>query len=390
MNPSVTTITNLEGAADRERQAAGTSIRQIANSLSERAQSDALVVAASLVVERAVRTARADGAVLLVTRPAPAASIVCEIDADGDTPRVSEMKSDASRHLAATLPASWHRFSIQIASADGGRWGSLVVGRRVGAFDREQRRRLLRLAQDAALLIRTARGAEQNGNVSAVRAATHLIRNSLNTIALCADVMLQTRTTPPQGRAKIELMRRVAHETTGFLEDMADAVRGATAPDARESSWTPLPDLVAAAQSRVRQAAAVRDVQVSLEVSEDCPAVLGDRAKLIRALHAVLTYAVAETGDGTVRVRAEPAAGPHGGIRLRIAFGGPDSAAPAPPPKDLGPFDPSAMSQSREWMRLSVAQATIAGHGGSMWTERTTAPSTIGVWIPTPALQSLR
>ena len=194
----------------------------------------------------------------------------------------------------------------------------------------------------------------------------HELNNPLNNIMLTAHMLMEDFADLPDPE-KLEMMAEIVEETgraRDIIANLLDFVRESTSTIEPIDLEQTLTETIHLAQNQVK----IAGIQIDLQVTENLPAVHGDRQKLKQVfLNLILNAADASQDGSTVRVIALPAEKPHH-ITVKIIDNG--SGIPAHIlPSIFDPFFTTKEKGRGTGLGLSVSQGIIAKHGGSIQVE---------------------
>lgn len=200
-----------------------------------------------------------------------------------------------------------------------------------------------------------------------VRIVSHDLKNPLHTIGMAAELLEMPLTDEQRGK-QLEIIQRTVARANRMVNDLLDAAR-LQSGRAISIARTPLEvqPLLAEAIEAFRFQAERKNQELSLDVPDAIPPVLGDRDRLDQALSNLLGNAVKFTPEGG-RIRLTAAVHADG-VSISVSDTGP--GIPAELMAHL--FEPFA--QARETasfgtgLGLSITRGIVEAHGGAMSVE---------------------
>ncbi|MGC9523150.1 MAG: sensor histidine kinase [Anaerolineae bacterium] len=207
---------------------------------------------------------------------------------------------------------------------------------------------------------------------------------------LYAHLLAQTKLDP---RAQEAL--GVINDQVAWLDHLIQDILAMTSLDSGQmlDSQTPiaLPTVMDHLMARYESVAETRGLTLALEeLPVAPPVVIGDQARLIRALSEIVDNAVQFTPPGgTVTLRVSHTEGPnHPWVTIAVADEGPG----IPPEEQSRVFDRFFRGSIAEsghipgtGVGLNIAQAIVEAHGGRIALSSSPAGTTFTVWLPARA-----
>ena len=245
----------------------------------------------------------------------------------------------------------------------------------------------LALALELGRLGREAEASRVEAESNRIRAAlfssvTHDLRTPLASITASASSLLEEGV-PFSDEQRQELLRTILEESVrmnrlvGDLLDLSRLRAGALTPSVER---VPLEDVVSAVVERLRSVLADRPFRVMLR--EDIPPVPVDVMQVDQVLTNLLENAVRYSPPGSeISLTATKW---HDSVEVRVSDRGPGISKPDRE-RVFQEFYRSDVGDRRggTGLGLTIAQAVVAAHGGTMWIEETPGGgATVGFRLP--------
>ncbi|HKG39006.1 MAG TPA: HAMP domain-containing sensor histidine kinase [Conexibacter sp.] len=211
-----------------------------------------------------------------------------------------------------------------------------------------------------------------------IAAVSHDLRTPLASLRLLVDAVEDGVATGETRDRYLREMRTHVGALSVLIDDLFELSR----LEAGEISWSmhqvELGELVSETVAALRAQAEERGVMVAAELPEgDGAAALSAHAnaeKVQRVLFNLIVNAIRHTpADGSVVVRARPAAGGHGTVEIEVVDDGTGVAAEERErvfePFYRGGEDGAARSSDGAGLGLAISRAIVEAHGGRIWLE---------------------
>lgn len=236
----------------------------------------------------------------------------------------------------------------------------------------------LRFAGIAAAAIHNARLYEQLGNALGSRdrvlgVVAHDLRNPLSTIAMGADLLLETALPEAVRHRQIDIIRRSAERMNRLIEDLLDVARIEHGSLTLELSYRHPEAIVEDVVEANSALAASRELILEANIDSAAP-VLVDYGRLVQVLSNLIGNSLKFTpAGGSIRVGVEKVVG---AVRFFVADDGPGI-----PLEDLerlfSPFWQGHRNVGQgAGLGLSIARGIVEAHGGRIWAESTVGQGT--------------
>lgn len=230
----------------------------------------------------------------------------------------------------------------------------------------EELARRIALALDNAHLYELARGAlEAREHMLGVVA--HDLRNPLSNILLVAQLFRRRGAPERRSQKNVEAIRQSALRMNRLIEDLLDVRRLESGHLAIEPRQIPTHELIADVVATERRLAASAEVELSVELADDLPAVWADRDRMWQVLENLIGNAIKFSPPGSrVTVGAAPR---DGRVVFRVADTGPGIPAEDLPRLFESFWQATKTDRRGAGLGLSIAKGIVEAHGGSLWVE---------------------
>ena len=240
------------------------------------------------------------------------------------------------------------------------------------------------LAADVeAMAIKLA--AEERARRELVASVSHDLRTPITTLQLIAEGLEDGIFEPERVRDQLRLMATHVRALGGLIDDLFELSR----LEAGDVHWSmkqiPLAQLVQETIEAMRPHADASGVAVRAECNQQLVPARGNPEQLQRVLFNLIQNAIRHTpADGSVVVRAEPAAGRSLEVEVADTGAGIDLAMRG------RIFEPFVQGPSRvagkdgsAGLGLAIARAIVAAHGGRIWVADSVQGTRIRFSLPT-------
>lgn len=197
---------------------------------------------------------------------------------------------------------------------------------------------------------------------------SHDLRNPLNLVLTCSDVLLDTADgLAPRDREQLQMIRRAAGQMNRLIQDLLEVSSMEAGKVSVEARPIPAAPLVTEACQLQEHAAARAGVELSCECATDLPRVLADRDRIQQVLGNLIGNGIKFTpAGGRVAVRAE---GGPGGVRVTVADTGAGIAEEDLPHVFDRFWQATRSRDGGAGLGLAISRTIVSAHGGDMWVE---------------------
>ncbi len=204
-----------------------------------------------------------------------------------------------------------------------------------------------------------------------VAAVSHDLRTPLTSLRLLAEAVGDEVVDAETRQRYLEQLPVHVRALSALIDDLFELSRIEAGDIAWSMGRVELDDLVSETVDLMRVVAEHRAVSVRAEIPASLAAVTGNPEKLQRVLFNLIQNAIRHTtADGSVVVRAAPAAGGGGAVQVEVADTGAGIEA-AERARVFEPFFRGGEGSSRTadgaGLGLAVARAIVEAHGGRIW-----------------------
>jgi signal transduction histidine kinase len=226
--------------------------------------------------------------------------------------------------------------------------------------------------------------AEERARRELVASVSHDLRTPITTLQLIAEGLEDGIFEPDRVREQVQLMATHVRALGGLIDDLFELSR----LEAGEVHWSMeqvrLDQLVQETIDAMRPHADASGVAVRAELNHQLVPARGNPEQIQRVLFNLIQNAIRHTpADGSIVVRAEPAAGRSVEIEVADTGAGIDQALRG------RLFEPFVQGPSRiagkngsAGLGLAIARAIVAAHGGRIWVADSGAGTRIRFSLP--------
>ncbi|MGZ4169361.1 MAG: HAMP domain-containing sensor histidine kinase [Solirubrobacteraceae bacterium] len=266
---------------------------------------------------------------------------------------------------------------------------AVARGRRDVSIQTAARDELAELAASANTMIarleaeERARAQSDAARKSLVAAVSHDLRTPITSLQLLAEAIGDDIVEGEQRRAYADRMGTHIHALSSLIDDLFELSR----LEAGDITWSlhqvELRELVQDTIDAMRVQADAKGVQVTAALPSDLTVPRANPEKLQRVLFNLIQNAIRHTpADGSVVVRAEPAAG---GVEIEVADTG-SGIATDDRSRVFAAFyrggPDAARSGEGAGLGLAVSRAIVEAHGGRIWLADSTQGTRVRFSLP--------
>jgi signal transduction histidine kinase len=210
---------------------------------------------------------------------------------------------------------------------------------------------------------------EERARRELVASVSHDLRTPITTLQLIAEGLEDGIFEPERVRDQLQLMSTHVRALGALIDDLFELSRLEAGAVRWSMQHVRLDELVQETIDAMRPHAEAGGVAVTSELNRHLAPARGNPEQLQRVLFNLIQNAIRHTpADGSVVVRAEPAAGPA--VEIEVA----DSGAGIDAELGTRIFEPFVQGPSRVagengsvGLGLAIARAIVAAHGGRIW-----------------------
>lgn len=204
---------------------------------------------------------------------------------------------------------------------------------------------------------------------------SHDLRSPLNSIVGFATLIESGAEGPvsPEQRESILMITRSARDLLRLVTNILDSARLEAGRLRLARSWKPAADVLTSAVQEGRRLIGDRPLQIEAELTQPLPEVYVDQDRIVQAVVGLFSHAIDAMREGTIRLWAGVAKGPHGSTGPHLCIDVSDRGQGIREADQAALFEafremqePSGKRIGGLGLGLSVARELVRAHGGDI------------------------